>query len=75
MVYFFNPHAYMNLICKLFGHRWLKKSYENAMDIHGVKIPFTEKRVCSRCGRKEYKYNKWVDESLIPEGHRKIESF
>jgi hypothetical protein len=65
----------MKLHCKLFGHHWFLKGYKNTVDVDGRKIPFTAKRICSRCEKSEYKYAEWIDENLVPEAHRKMEGF
>lgn len=64
--------ATMNLLCRIFGHPWMVKSYSKLMN-NDSKRPYSKKRICLQCGKTEYKYAKWVDERMVWEGHKKLE--
>jgi hypothetical protein len=53
-------------ICKIVGHNWKYKDYTSCINHKGEKYLFTDKRICRRCDKREYKIEKWLEEKSMP---------
>lgn len=53
-------------LCKLLGHRWKYKDYGYTVKSDGTKFKFSASRLCTRCDKKEYKFETWIDEKSVP---------
>jgi hypothetical protein len=52
-----------NLLCKIFGHRWIHKDYSNHIKSDGSCYEFTVLRKCIRCDAHAYLYDSWKTET------------